>query len=113
MNQSCYGLRGRIGSRGTFAYFSTRQLVAQLQQGAHGSVFDTITRGSFDRIMIAAAPPSLVALFEDLVEPYVQRVLSSLIQSRTLSTLRESLLPKLISGEVRVHDTESMATRFF
>ncbi|MBK8233729.1 MAG: restriction endonuclease subunit S [Candidatus Eisenbacteria bacterium] len=51
MNQSCYGLRGRTGTHGFFNYFSTRELVARLQQHAHGSVFDTITRDTLARYL--------------------------------------------------------------
>jgi len=47
MNQSCCGIRGKFGMHGTFAYFSTRQLVTELRHRAHGSVFDTITRDTF------------------------------------------------------------------
>jgi restriction endonuclease S subunit len=44
MNQSCYGLRGKLGARGYFTFFAIRELVTRLLQHAHGSVFNTITR---------------------------------------------------------------------
>jgi type I restriction enzyme S subunit len=49
MNQSCYGLRGKVGQNGFFTYYAARALVSTLQQRAHGSVFDTITRDTFSR----------------------------------------------------------------
>jgi len=102
MNQSCYGLRGRIGTRGILTYFATRQVVSLLLQGAHGSVFDTITRDSFERIGIAVAPAPLIEAFENSVELGLQRIRSAVIESRLLATLRDTLLPRLISGELRV-----------
>ena len=107
MNQSCYGLRGRLGTRGTFTYFAARQLVSLLQQGAHGSVFDTITRESFQRIRIPLGPARLVDAFENLVEPCMAQMRNTLFQSGTLTALRDALLPKLISGELHLHQQGS------
>ena len=51
-----------------------------------------------DRQLLAAADGPLSAIFE--------RSLSANIQSRTLASLRDTLLPKLISGEIRLHAAE-------
>ena len=104
MNQSCYGVLGKAGARGFFTYFAARELVVSLQQHAHGSVFDTITRDTFAGVSVALPPTALIEAFEDLVRATLERLRSALIQSRTLSTLRDTLLPKLISGELRVAD---------
>jgi restriction endonuclease S subunit len=106
MNQSCYGLCGLSGKRGAFTYFSTRQLVSLLQQGAHGSVFDTITRESFARVAVALPPEALIVAFEEMVEPNLERIRTGLFESRTLATLRDSLLPELLSGELRLLDAK-------
>ncbi len=108
MNQSCYGLRGKMGQRGLFTYFATRELVARLQQHAHGSVFDTITRETLSRVSFAVPPNALVDAFENRVGPTLERIRKGLLGSRTLAALRDSLLPKLVSGEVRVKDAEHL-----
>ena len=51
-----------------------------------------------DSRLLAAADGPLSAIFE--------RSLSANIQSRTLASLRDTLLPKLISGEIRLHAAE-------
>lgn len=61
MNQSCYGLRGEVGTEGFFTYYLTRELVGLLQQRAHGSVFDTITRDTLAGVYVAVPPPQLVS----------------------------------------------------
>ena len=106
MNQSCYGLFGKLGRLGTFTYFSTRQLVSLLRQRAHGSVFDTITRETFAGISIPVPPKALVDAYEDITEPLMRRVRTAVFQSHTLSAMRDSLVPKLISGELRLQDAE-------
>lgn len=52
--------------------------------------------------------PQLVVLqrFEDILLPLIERSIGNIAESRTLAALRDTLLPKLISGELRVPDTE-------
>lgn len=106
MNQSCYGLRGKLGAGGYFNYFSTRALVASLRQHAHGSVFDTITRDTLAGVDVVVPPTGIVDAFEHLVGPQVEHIRRSLLESGSLATLRDTLLPKLISGELRVGDAK-------
>jgi type I restriction enzyme S subunit len=106
MNQSCYGLRGRSGAHGFYNYFSTRVLVARLQQHAHGSVFDTITRDTLAGVSVVEPPAKLIDEFEKRVCPTLERIRTGLLESRALAAIRDTLLPKLISGELRVKDAE-------
>lgn len=100
MNQSCYGLRGRAGDA-YFTFFSTTRLVEQLKQRAHGSVFDTITQETFSRVFLTYPPDALIDAFDEVIEPLMQRVKSNLVQAQALATLRDTLLPRLISGQLR------------
>lgn len=56
-NQSCYGVRGKIGIAETdFIYYALRHAVSQMQQVAHGGVFNTITKDTF-KIITTKLPP--------------------------------------------------------
>lgn len=55
-NQSCYGLRAKDFVDSTFLYYLLKQSVCVLQHNTHGSVFDTITRDTFDGITINLPP---------------------------------------------------------
>ena len=100
MNQSCYGVRGIKGYGDFFTYFALRQATAELQQRTHGTVFDTITRQTFETLDCIFPPANLTAAFDRTVEPLLAQVRANLHQSRTLATLRDTLLPKLLSGEL-------------
>ena len=102
MNQSCYGVRGAAGYRELFTYFSLKEAVEELQQNAHGSVFDTITRDTFDTLSFASPPITIADAFEALVESLLETILANVNESRDLAALRDTLLPKLLSGEVSV-----------
>ena len=45
---------------------------------------------------------------EAVAEPYLAAVLNNCNESRTLDTIREALLPRLLSGEIRVKDAEKL-----
>jgi type I restriction enzyme S subunit len=106
MNQSCYGLRGKADVHGYYTYFATRQLVSSLQQRAHGSVFDTITRDTFAGVTVVIPPPHLVEAFGKIVSPTLDRIRAGLFVSSILAALCDALLPKLISGELRINNVE-------
>lgn len=113
MNQSCYGLRGKDDIHGCYTYFAARQIVSSLQQHAHGSVFDTITRDTLAGVSVVVPPPHLVEAFEKIASPTLERIRAGLFVSSTLAALRDSLLPNLVSGKIRVksqaHEAKSEA----
>ena len=49
-NQSCYGVRAKKGVDNTFLYYLIKNSIRKLKVITHGSVFDTITRETFDKI---------------------------------------------------------------
>ncbi len=106
MNQSCYGLRGKAGDT-YFTYFSATRLVEQLQQRAHGSVFDTITQETFSGVHVAYPEPPAIKAFDAAVDALMARIRANLFQVQTLSTLRDALLPRLISGQLRLPEAQA------
>jgi restriction endonuclease S subunit len=110
MNQSCYGLRG-VASDVYFTYFATARLVEQLKQHAHGSVFDTITQETLQSITAVFPGRAIAAAFDSAVGPLMARIEINLRQASTLAELRDSLLPRLITGQLRLEQaTELLET---
>lgn len=108
MNQSCYGLRSK-NEANFFNYFSTKRLVSSLKQKAHGSVFDTITQETFKGVDVVLPSSDVLAAFENFVESLFARVLKNLQQAKSLSELRDTLLPRLISGQLRLPDAQALS----
>ncbi len=101
MNQTCYALASTTGT--PFAlYCLFRHAIAALVQAAHGSVFDTITTSTFAASKVILPPRQVFEAFEKTIAPIFGRILSNIEESRTLASLRDALLPKLLSGELRV-----------
>ncbi|MDD2732345.1 MAG: restriction endonuclease subunit S [Desulfuromonadaceae bacterium] len=105
MNQSCYGLRGKADDT-YFTYFSTYRLVESLKQRSHGSVFDTITTETMKGVFVIYPDKAIIQTFEALLQPVMDRMQKNLEKAQTLATLRDTLLPRLISGQLRLPDAE-------
>ena len=102
MNQTCYGIRGAHGYSDYYTYWNVRNTVSDLRARTHGTIFGTITRETFKIAETVLPPPSVVGAFESALEPLMKRILRNLKESRALAAQRDALLPRLVSGEVRV-----------
>lgn len=108
MNQSCYGIRGSNGYGQYFILQALKNILNELKNNTHGSVFDTITRETFSTISTTLPSLRLAQHYENMVSKYFKRILVNCEESRTLSGLRDLLLPKLMSGEISIRDAEKM-----
>lgn len=108
MNQSCYGIQGAKGIANTFVYFMIRVKVSDLQQKGHGSVFNTITRDTFDTIKMAIGNFQLTERFNETIDPILDKILKNRFLERDLTKCRDTLLPKLLSGEIRIPEAEKL-----
>ena len=55
-NQSCYGIRAKKNADSNFLYYLLKNNINLLKHNTHGSVFDTITRETFNNIIINLPP---------------------------------------------------------
>ncbi len=67
-----------------------------------GTVFGSIGKDDFNNIDTFIPPECCVNKFEQIVNPLDRKIFNNYAQSCTLSRLRDLLLPKLMSGNVRV-----------
>ena len=81
MNQSCYGVRGAKGYGDFFTYFALRQSTTSLQQRTHGTVFDTITRQTFETLDCIFPPENLTQIFDRAVSPLLTQIHANLHHS--------------------------------
>ncbi|MCD8558200.1 MAG: restriction endonuclease subunit S [Shewanella xiamenensis] len=105
MNQSCYGIRGKeVGD--FYNYFNLNEAVSTLQRNTHGAVFDTITTKTFDTYSMPFGGVELANKFDSIVAPLLQKIEANVRQNIELSTLRDTLLPKLLSGEIELAEKQ-------
>lgn len=73
-----------------------------IHENAVGSTQEYITLGSLRNFEFNYPGEKLIIEFDLEVQPLFQKIKSNTTQIRTLTQLRDTLLPKLMSGEVRV-----------
>lgn len=105
-SQTNYGIIPKRGNTPFFTFLITNYMIETLKQSAYGSVFDTITRKNFDEITIDCPDDDYIINFEKSITPLFSKIFSNCHQIQTLEKLRDTLLPKLLSGEVRVQVDE-------
>ena len=58
--------------------------------------------------MVLLTDATLAQRFDDIVEPLVAKIIRNQQQAQTLATLRDTLLPRLISGQLRLPQAEAI-----
>ncbi|MCA8182353.1 restriction endonuclease subunit S [Burkholderia vietnamiensis] len=102
MNQSCYGLTPKLQGAEVSVYLAAQRLVDDLKRLAHGGVFDTITRDTLATVHVCVPDDRVRLALESSVRPLFARILANVTQMETLRGVRNSLLPRLISGKIRL-----------
>lgn len=102
MNQTNYALIGKNELSQYFVYLLTIALVDRLLKKANGAVFNAITTRDFEGEQIVHPTNFVLGKFIDIISPLYQQVLSIAKENETLTTLRDTLLPKLMNGEIKV-----------
>ncbi len=97
-------VRRKSGSRSYTYYFlhAIKEVFDRFE--AEGTVFGSISKKDFHNIRRIMPPIPIVNAFERLAVSIDDKIANNDQETRTLAALRDTLLPKLISGELRVND---------
>jgi type I restriction enzyme S subunit len=86
-----------------FWYWVMTGLGAEIaSSGSGGSVLVNLSKGRFETLQLIKPPHPLIRTYHNTVSPLFEAIHANTLQSRTLATLRDTLLPKLLSGELSV-----------
>jgi len=97
-------IRHKTGNR-SYTYYTMQFLQNVFSRyEAEGTVFGAINKTDFQTLSHFRPPDEIVEVFERLVFPVDQNIENNENESRTLAQTRDRLLPKLLSGEIRVDD---------
>ncbi|WP_276942300.1 restriction endonuclease subunit S [Ferrimicrobium acidiphilum] len=90
-------------------HVSSDAFVEHTNAGSTGTKMPRTSWGDMARYVVAIPPITLAKAFTAQILYAVDHIIVSIHESRTLAPLRDTLLPKLISGELRVNDAERIA----
>jgi type I restriction enzyme S subunit len=86
---------------------SSAEFVAFADQASTGTKMPRTSWRDMARYPVAIPPSEVAAPFDQAVRPLLDNIVASVHASRTLAAIRDALLPKLVSGELRVKDAEA------
>lgn len=89
-----------------FVLLWCRESMDAIVGNANGSTFQEISKGNFRPISVVVPPEPVLASFRKSAGSLYRQMVENERESRSLAQLRDTLLPKLISGEVRVPDAK-------
>lgn len=90
------------------ACVSTDEFVAFTDQGSTGTKMPRTSWGNMKKYKIALAPGAVVESFSAIASPLIDKIVTAIHENRTLAATRDLLLPKLMSGEIRLRDTDDV-----
>ena len=106
MNQSNYALVAKEGTSKFYLFLLAQTLVSILLKKANGAVFSAITTRDFNEPTIIPTN-SVMDKFDKLISPLFNKIYKTSCESRRLAELRDTLLPKLMSGELKVNEIKA------
>ncbi|HXH08954.1 MAG TPA: restriction endonuclease subunit S [Alphaproteobacteria bacterium] len=106
INQGFIAMKPKPDISNLFLLFWARSAQEDILSRANGSTFLEISKSNFRRIPVVCPTNRILAAFDSIARPLYQQILANERESRTLAALRDTLLPKLISGDLRIEDAE-------
>ena len=86
----------------------TRENMDIIVGRANGTTFLEISKANFRPIPVVIPTQDVLQQFTNQIEVIHQQIVNNLRQSGTLAAIRDTLLPKLLSGKIRVRDAEEV-----
>ncbi|HMM12707.1 MAG TPA: restriction endonuclease subunit S [Bacteroidales bacterium] len=101
INQGYIAIQGKSVSN-LFMLFWLKQNMEAVKSKANGSTFQEISKSNFKLIDVSIPSPDLLQKFDEIIEPIFQKIVENTIQIQSLTQLRDTLLPKLMSGSLNL-----------
>lgn len=101
MNQSNYAIRAIDGYSQYYVFFLVKSVVERLIKKSNGAVFSAITSKDFDEEILIPSQKA-VEDFTNVIDGFFRRIFTIGTENSRLSLLRDTLLPRLMSGELEV-----------
>lgn len=93
----------------SFPLFTLRRIGKLVQAGGSGgSVFHNLSKARFEQINVLLPNAKLAKVFDNLIKPFIEQIILNQKKAQSLSFLRDTLLPRLISGQLRLPEADAI-----
>ncbi|HGG63736.1 MAG TPA: restriction endonuclease subunit S [Rhodobacteraceae bacterium] len=106
-NQACCALVPKQHTK-SFIFLKAKFSIQLYESRARGSAQQNLNKTLVSNLETVAPAKSVLERFEEIASPLIDKMIENELESRTLAQTRDLLLPKLMSGEVRVREGEGV-----
>jgi type I restriction enzyme S subunit len=85
-----------------------RSVFAEIARDKQTTGLGHVTVADMKRLLVCKPTDEIVLRFDEIAKPILARIAANQLAIRTLADLRDTLLPRLISGKLRVPEAEAM-----
>ena len=111
INQGFIAMKCRKRLSAVYVWLWTAANMDSILEHANGSTFQEISKSNFRPLHAIVPQESIRDAHDQLIQPLYNRIVKNERESRDLAALRDTLLPRLISGKMRVNDAEAVLDR--
>ena len=101
INQGFIAMKAKPGISNLFLWLWASVAHDEIVSRANGSTFLEISKTNFRPILVVTPSADIMQKFDHLARPLYERIVECAREAHMLATLRDTLLPKLISGKLR------------
>ena len=101
INQCFIAIQGKTITN-MFMLFWLRKNMDIVKSRANGSTFQEISKSNFKDIEVIIPSPELRETYDRIVVPIFEKIVTNVRQNQSITELRDTLLPKLMTGKIRV-----------
>jgi type I restriction enzyme S subunit len=111
INEHVYRMRvnENFGQNCLYFWLSTDSAKAEMRIKGTGVAIPGLNSTQLRSLSVILPSNGIAKRLDQILEPLVTRVLANCCESRTLAAVRDFLLPKLMSGQIRVKNAENLA----
>ena len=108
LNQRVCVFAPKQGVPAAFVRLTIEPLLAHVEATETATTVIHLGKNDIDRFRSLVPNPGVLLAFASVVDPVYARIVSNKQAARTLATLRDTLLPRLISGQIRLPEAEAL-----
>lgn len=106
LNQRIYRIRSKINVNYLYTYLNSDKVSNELKSKALGSVQKYINTNVINEIMVPLFEDEIMEKFSNIVNPIFEYMEYNISENKILEQLRDTLLPKLMNGEIDLDSIE-------
>lgn len=112
INEHVFRMRSRsLGQAFLYLQMSDERILFELRSRGGKAAIPGINQADVRTLLVIVPPRELLTTFDKAALPMMEGILDRAIEGRAIAQLRDTLLPKLISGDLRIAEVENFMGR--